>query len=58
MTVDSLLNDIGSLRNRLSRIQKGQVRFVDMDSRAALHVCSMLDEIGSALQASIIPSKD
>lgn len=55
---NSLSNDLSNIRDRLSRIYKGHVRFVDVDSRLALQVCQQLEEIGETLKAAIIPSKD
>ena len=54
----SITSDLMSIRDRLGRIHKGQVRFVDVDSRAALAVAQQLEEIGETLKAAIIPSKD
>lgn len=58
VVTDSLINDIRHLKTRIGKLQKGQVPFVDMDSKSALQVCSMLDEMGSTIQTAIIPSKD
>lgn len=55
---DSIVADLMNLKGRLGKIHRGQVRFVDVDSKTALHVSEQLEAIGEALKAAIIPSKD